>query len=692
MLYIYHFFKILFTPSKAVFIVLFFVGSVGTGHLTKASAQSFSPEFSRGVELYQRGAYGQAIPIFRHEIEKKSNNIDAFIYLSSSFLGDKQYEQVIKTAQKGLDISPGHIRLMLLEAEAYYRTDYKKAIPIYEKIASRLENEENLQQQDISVAQIKAYLGHLYQRKASELYKASNFNKGITDYRTARNYSPDSLNIHNNLAYVLLQQKKWDEAIKVLEKATSRFPDSEQLLMMKGQAYRGAKELQKMTDTYLQLYKKDEDNLNYALIYGQSLMASNQAQRANAFLNKLVRKHPNEEKLYEALKKMNEQRFDFAAKRNILKLQRQAFPENTEVAEELAETYIQTKEFELSRQVYDSLATTTKDIRFAIASAHTWLYQEDYQKADSVYHKLTNKYPEQQQILVEGARVSERIEEKERALILLKEAYAIGEKPEIALNIAELLTDQKKENEAISYTRKLVGTRYGGIAIFYELKYAQKKLDEAGKKAEQALLKMFQLYASLQQELSGEAENVFESRQLRMPPLLQNKHKITQLNQYIDNWYNYLMDNFSVPQAEGIIAAVCSEYPESPKLHLFEGKIAFRAGHSTLAQESFEKAIRQGARDPEIYFLLGEVYRDRNKYSKSILSYERALTTDASFEKAYQKIVQTSEQQGSLDELCDRWLRRYKNNSDNKMLREYLISALHKADRFEEAKQIIKEG
>jgi tetratricopeptide (TPR) repeat protein len=342
--------------------------------------------------------------------------------------------------------------------------------------------------------------------------------------------------------------------------------------------------------------------------------------------------------------------------------------------------------------VFDSLSTATKDIRFPIASAHTWLYQEDYQKADSVYHKLTNKYPEQQQILVEGARVSERIEEKERALILLKEAYAIGEKPEIALNIAELLTDQKKENEAISYTRKLVGTRYGGIAIFYELKYAQKKLDEAGKKAEQALLKMFQLYASLQQELSGEAENVFESRQLRMPPLLQNKHKITQLNQYIDNWYNYLMDNFSVPQAEGIIAAVCSEYPESPKLHLFEGKIAFRAGHSTLAQESFEKAIRQGARDPEIYFLLGEVYRDRNKYSKSILSYERALTTDASFEKAYQKIVQTSEQQGSLDELCDRWLRRYKNNSDNKMLREYLISALHKADRFEEAKQIIKEG
>jgi len=672
--------------------VLFFVGMMGALHLPEASAQSLSADFSRGVELYQKGAYEKAIPILERAIEKNPHNIDTYTYLASSHLGAKQYEQVVKTAQKGLEVAPGHIRLMLLEAEGYYRTDYKKAISIYEKIASRLENEENLQQQGISVAQIKAYLGHLYQRKASESYKAHHLNDAIAEYKNARKYSPDSLNIHNNLAYVLLKQKQWDEAVTVLEKATAKFPDSEQLLMMKGQAYRGAKELQQMTNTYRQLYEKDKENLNYALIYGQSLMAANQAQKANAFLNKLVKEHPNEEKLYEALKKMNEQRFDFAAKRNILELQRQAFPENTAVAEELAETYVQTKAFEMSRQVYDSLATATQEVKFDVASARTWLYEQNYQKADSVYQRLIEKYPKQQQILVEGARVSERIKEKERALTLLKEAYAIGEKPEIALNMAELLTDQNKENEAISYTRKLMGTRYGGIAIFYELKYAQKKLDDAGEKAEQALLKMFQLYASLQQELSGQAENVFESRQLRMPPLLQNKHKITRLNQYIDDWYNYLMDNFSVPQAERIIAAVRSAYPESPKLHLFKGKIAFRAGHSTLAQESFENAIRQGARDPELYFLLGEVYRGRNKYSKSILSYERALTTDASFEKAYQKIVQTSQQQGSLDKLCDRWSRRYKNNSDNKMLREYLISALHKADRFEEAKQIIKEG
>lgn len=672
--------------------MLFFVGMMGAIPLPEASAQSFSADFSRGVELYQKGAYEKAIPIFEAEIKKNSNNIDAHVYLASSYLGEKEYNQVVKTTQQGLALAPGHMRLMLLEAEAYYRTDYKESIPIYKKIARKLEDEGDLQQQGISLAQIKAYLGHLYQRKASESYKANNLNEAIADYSTARNYSPDSLNIHNNLAYVLLQQKQWDEAVKALEKATSRFPNSEQLLMMKGQAYRGAKELQKMTDTYRQLYKKDEENLNYALIYGQSLMASNQAQKANDFLNKLVKEHPQEEKLYEALKMMNEQRFDFAAKRNILKLQRQAFPENTAVAVELAETYVQTKEFELSRQVYDSLARARRDVKFDIASARTWLYAQDYKKADSVYQQLIKKYPEEHQILSEGARVAERIAEKNRALTLLKEAYKISEQPEIALKIAELLTGQNNANEALGYTQKLMGTRYEGIAILYEMETAQKKIDDAGQKAEKALIKMFGLYESTQQELSGQADNVFENRQLGMPPLLQDRQKITRLNQYIDDWYNYLTNNFSVQKAKKIISTVRAAYPQSPKLDFFEGKIAIKAGNSSLAKELFEKAIRQGARDPELYFLLGEVYWDRKKYSKSILSYERALTTDASFEKAYQKIVQLSQKQGSLEELCDRWSKRYQNNRDNKVLREYLISALHKADRYDEAKKLIKEG
>lgn len=671
--------------------MLLFAGMMGTLPLHEASAQSFSSDFSKGVELYQKGEYKKAIRTLERGIEKDSRNIDSYVYLASSYLGAKQYEQVVKTTQKGLDVAPGHIRLLLLEAEAYYRTDYKKAIPIYEKIVSRLKDEGDLQRRGISLAQVKAYLGHLYQRKASESYKAHHINDAIAEYKTARSYSPDSLNIHNNLAYVLLQKKQWDEAVTVLEKATAKFPGSERLLMMKGQAYRGAKELQQMTDTYRQLYEKDKENLNYALIYGQSLMAANQAQKANAFLNRLVQEHPKEEKLYEALKKMSEQRFDFAAKRNILELQRQAFPENTAVAEELAETYIQIKKFELSRQVYDSLAATTQNVKFDIASARTWLYEEDYHKADSVYQRLIKKYPEPQ-ILVEGARVSEQIEEKKRALILLEKAYKIDERPEIALNIAELLIDQNNENKALGYTRKLMGTRYEGIAILYELKYTQKKIHNAGQKAEKALIKMFQLYASLQKELSGQANNVFESRQLRLPPLLQNSHKITQLNKYIDDWYDYLANNISVTKAQKIITGVRSGYPESPKLHLFKGKIAIKAGHLNSAQQSFENAIRQGARDPEVYFLLGEVYKDRSKYLKSILSYERALTTDASFEKAYQRIVQVSEQHGSLDELCDRWLKRYKNNNDNKMLREHLISALHKADRFEEAKKLIKEG
>ena len=673
------------TSLRQVFILALAFLFVGNAH-----AQFGDINFSRGVELYQQGAYKQGISVFEDIINENKNNIDAYVYLASCYLGIQQYEQVAQTAQQGLKIAPGHIRLMLLEAEAYYRTDYKKAIPIYQQVAELLKSDGNQQNSGIDANQIKSYLGHLYQRSVNELYQTGDFDSAIKEYKKALSASPDSMDIHNNLAYTLLQQERWDEAVSVLEKATEKFPDSEQLLFMKGQAYRGAKNPQKMVDVYEELYKRDKENLNYAIIYGQSLMAANRAQEANAFLNKLLADNPKEESLYEVLKKMNEQRFDFQAKRNILELQRKAFPEDAGVAQELAETNIQIKQYKNARQIYDSLAVATKDVKYHLASARTWLYAENYQKADSVYQSLVQSYSGVEQVLIEASKVAERIGDNDRALDLLKKAYSLEENPEAALDIARLSAGLNN-GETLHFAEKLKHTDYSGIGILYEMKYSERRDEVNSSTVALSLVKMLQLYESRQQKISKKADQTLQTMQIGPPPLFHESQRLKQFSYHVDEWYNHVVQNFSTQQSLGILDRVRSIYSESPRLHLFEGKLLLLNEKPDLARNSFQEAARQNTNNPEVFYLLGEANRKLNDFPQAILSYERALTVEPNYEIAYKKIIQTSEQQGSLNALCDRWLQRYSNSNNNNLLREYLILALHKADRKEDAARVVNE-
>src|SRR5699024_10571279 len=136
-------------------------------------------------------------------------------------------------ARIGLNIAPNHIRLLLLKAEGHYRIDFKEAIPVYHQISDILKNKPDKQEDGITLKQVQSYLGRLYQQSANDSYNSGRTNKAIEEYKKARQFSPDSLNVHNNLAYILLKEERWDEAVNVLQKATELFPDAEQLLFMK---------------------------------------------------------------------------------------------------------------------------------------------------------------------------------------------------------------------------------------------------------------------------------------------------------------------------------------------------------------------------------------------------------------------------------------------------------------------------
>lgn len=661
-------------------------------------AQTKGFDYTRGVEFYEQGLYKKAIEPFERAIKTNPYDMDAYLYLSTSYLAEKQYENAIQTVQKGLTHSHNYIRLMMVEAEVYYQMDDDKAIEVYKKVEQIIEKEPSQEIDGITLEQVKTALGQLHYKSGNEDFEKGRINSSIKNYRNAISYSPDSLNIQNNLAYVLLQAGRWDEAIKELDKAIKKFPAENQFLFMKGQAYRGAEKWQEMSDTFYTLYQRDTSNLSNAVIYGQSLLIINQAQKANDFLLGLLEDNPKEKELYELIIQINESRYNYKGKRNVLELQRKAFPEDTKVVEELAQTNILTGDFEKAQQIYDSLATVTSNAKYKWLSAQTWLFIPDYENAAIAYRNLTPEFLDRADYLAEAALIERQNEENKLAKELYHKSYNLEDNPEVALALMELYVQEGDEKQTLEFANHLIGTNYQGVGLLLDLKYSKNQVNEevTVDKTKQSLINMFSYYESIQNALVAEAEEIKNKpetiSETLQPKLLQDVNKLDNIARYIEDWYLYIKSEFTYNDASNILDDIILKYPDSAILYYFKGRLAFQNGELNISEYNAKKSIELGAKEPEVQFLLAEIYAKQEKIKEAILSYERTITLDEKYEKAYERLVTISQKKGMLDELNDRWLSRYNNNQENEILQKYLIEALHKDGRFDEATEIIERG
>lgn len=657
-------------------------------------AQNTETPFVFGITYYRQGEFKKAIRPLQQAVIQKPDNINAHKLLTSAYLKTGQFKKAVTAAQNGLNIYPDNIQLLLLKAEAYYNSDYMKAIPVYQEIISLIKKTTGNRQQFLTVDQAQAYIGYLYQRHGNELLKEQKPETAINYFKKALKTSPDSTSIYNNLAYVLIEQKKFEEALEVLDKAVVRFPNAEKLLYLQGQAYRGTNQIDKMTESFHQLYIADSTNVNYAIIYGQALLMSKEIRKANAFFQELIKKYPQNKALYEVLVKIDEMRYDFTAKKNILKLQRKAFPKDNSVTQELAETYVLLEEYDKARQVYDSLATVTGEVNHFLQSARTWLYAEKMDKAVEAYRSLIQQWPKNPAILYEAGLIFHKVGEDEEAIQAFKKAYSLKTSPQILIPYIQILLKRDSVDLAFQYIPKLRGTAYSGIGKLYELIYKFGDIDQPAKieKTKQDLLEIFERYESVQKGFLTQTKKRINARELGNPPVLSDERVLERLGSFVDMWYVFLTDTYSYKTGLKIIQDMISEYPASSKLYFFKGRLAFASGDFNISRKALEKTVELGARDSKTFLTLGNTYLELDMIHQAILSFERALTLNPRYEKAYQQIIAVSQKNKILNQLCARWLRRYKNNRQNKMLRDYLIVALQKANRFKDAKSIIDDA
>ena len=89
---------------------------------------------------------------------------------------------------------------------------------------------------------------------------------------------------------------------------------------------------------------------------------------------------------------------------------------------------------------------------------------------------------------------------------------------------------------------------------------------------------------------------------------------------------------------------------------------------------------------------MANIYYKQGNKAQAILSYKRVLSLNSKNKDIYKKLIEIYREENQLNKLCDEWLNIYSSQHDNKLLEEFLIVALHKANRIDEAKEIIKNS
>jgi len=651
------------------------------------SAQSSQYFVQQGTLHYELKEYDEAIHYFKQALQFEQASPENYIYLTSSHLLNRRPDLAVESATLGLEEFPESLRLRMMKGEALIQTEIEQAVPLFENVLTEFEDAGREQIQGILRDDIETYLSRIYQQVGVKAFESKKFAEAEEAYRRARVLDPENLSVHNNMAYVLIQQEKWSEAEKALNNGLSLFPSSENLLLMMAQIHEQRKENQEMVSVLERLYMIDESDMNRAALYGKALLGANRADEANLFFLEKIEEYPKELVLYETLLEMNRQRFNQSGVLEVLRLQKEQFPEDEKVLEEYGLELITAQKYAEASAWFDSLAVTKDRPGYAQTAARSWLYDEDLDAAENKYRTYLKRWPGDLSLLTdfglvlkEGGKIEEAAEIFER---VLKEM----ESPKLRMAYAEITGSYDLKKELLS---PLQETLYEGWAQWMLLRDHPDEFQAA----DAALLidilgGMIAFYEDRKNLARSEVEAGLQTFRAPNPPLFQVSAELTMVSAELKEIMYYLNRKRPFDEAEAVYSKTLNTYPDSALLMHHLGRLYDQHGHFDKARNRLEKAARLQSDHEETHLYLGKLYDQNGDFNKAVLSFERVLTLNDRNEEAYRSLIRLHQKQGELDVLSNRWLNRFNHQKENPVLREFLIEVLHRSDRFEQARALL---
>jgi tetratricopeptide (TPR) repeat protein len=666
-----------------------------TAAVSPLSAQQFDYDFNQGRILYESNDPEGAAEAFRRSLEINPDQPEAWVYLVSALLQLERPDEAAEAVAEGLEYAPDNFRLLALRADALYRVKPESSIEAYNILVEALQQRRQRSANSrLTLSKARESLGLVWEEIAGIRYDNGDTEGALDALRAARRNNPGRISVHNNLAFILMEQQRYEESRTAIKRGLEQFPDHPDLLLMQANILSQTGDTASSVQTLQQLHESDPENVNIALAYGQALLFDNQAVKANEFFQEMLERHPDERRYYRTLIEINRQRMNLNGMHAVLYKMTERFPEDTELARELGESYLLLQEFEAAHNQFDSLAVEMDEAELAGRAAQALLFGEMWEQAASYYNTVLDIWPQHTGLKKDYALLLYDMNRREQAFKQLRSIDAGALNGRQLVHMINLSNDEQTRQY---YAELASRTPHKPIAAWmseYEIPDRSITSMEERESIFMLLNDIMELYGQKQSTVQTATEADLKRRSLSLPQPLHAASEFDEISNTLRRALTWLQDHAAYDIAEDIFTKLLAAWPESPLLRSEYAERLEENGNYAQALQELQKAIQSGASGAEIHMRMGHLYEMQDALQQAELAYERALTEDAEHAAAYRSLIRITGQQNnqSLKALCDRWMARYRQNRSNKMLEEFLIEALHKADRFDEARSIIERS
>ena len=217
-----------------------------------AQEQSYDQFFMEAMVQRQKGNNDAVFDLLRHCLEIRPDAAEAWYYISQYYNALKNADKAMACIKRAAELSPGNETYMETLAQAYIRQqDYANAIAVIEGLYERNKDQEGLLEM----------LFQLYQ-----------------------------------------QENDYAKAIRVLERMEQIDGKSERLSVAKSEIYTRMGNKKAAVAEMAALSKQYPNDLNYMVMYGETLMMNGQLKRALGIYDRVLKQEPDNNRVLLSLR------------------------------------------------------------------------------------------------------------------------------------------------------------------------------------------------------------------------------------------------------------------------------------------------------------------------------------------------------------------------------------------------------
>ncbi len=510
---------------------------------------------------------------------------------------------------------------------------------------------------------------------------------------TSLKYDDNNKDVYALKANSLIQLKKFEEAKKVIAKGLKKFPNNDQLLIDNSLILISQEKYSEAITKLKPVWKRNKNNLQIGLQLARLYRIKNKIEEAFAIYDLLLKKYPKERKVYDEMLDYFTATGKLEDKRKIYKKMEEVFPSDKELTLSKIKTYVIENEDSTAIAEYSQFVNDNpKQLKGYIELGKLYNKKAMYEDGIALMNKaLANKQNQKEIYFYLGKFYNKNNQLKLSLKTYLNYSKLKPNDYQAYYEIGSIYLEQNKLDLAKLNFERAIKLNKNDALSFAKISKVH-RLQGDKENAERYYVKSFvKNIIALQQTQQMLLGSINKSKNLAEVEVDDESEKLELYQDNIDEADKYLVANLSNTKYLEMINQLLKRYTQSALLLYYKALYYERTNNYKLALKYYEYVISRSSKVEKAHIRMAEIYYKQGNIKQTILAYKRALSLSNN-RGIYKRLTELYREDNRLNTLCNEWLNIYAAQPDNKLLEEYLIIALHKAGRIEEAKEIINKS